>query len=95
MQNNKAKKCNEGPAVWRAIRGCDGVPVKSRIEAGHFGRATRVRTCATCAAVIARGEGLFGEARQAYLLDLQSAAGVENYRTAHVIMVNGLPRVAR
>ena len=95
-RSKTAKRCNVFPTVWAAIYGCKGEMTHSwRYTIGHFGRRVPEYACPTCQAASAKTDGAKGFVNRAeyarLLREAQDAAGVEDYRTAHAVRINGVP----
>lgn len=87
-----AKKCNVFPTVWAAIVGCKGERVTTwRYTVGNFGHRVAEYACPTCKGLKDHFDSLTPADRQDALAFAQKAAGVEDYRTARVALVNGVP----
>ncbi len=87
-----AHKCNVFPAVWAAIYGCKGEKSTTwRYTVGSFGRRVPEYACETCRAAKDKTDAAIGVEYQRLLREAQDAAGVADYRTARVRLVNGVP----
>jgi len=95
-KSKSTKRCNVFPTVWAAIYGCKGEQTHTwRYTTGNFGRREAEYACPTCLAAKLATESLVGKARQDALQAAQEAAGVEDYRTARVKLVAGVPTLVR
>ena len=93
-QGGKAHKCTAFPTVWAAIYGCKGERSNIwRYTVGHFGKRVAEYACPTCAAQRTHSDSLRGAERQEEMRAAQDAAGVEDYRTADVRIINGVPTI--
>jgi hypothetical protein len=90
--SKKTRKCNAMPRVWQAIAGCTGTGNRWRYDTYYNTSRNTVTTfCPACEGFQAYADSLNGADHQAFLREVQAAAGVENYRYQKTAIVNGRP----
>lgn len=90
------KKCNAFPMVWAAIYGCTGEQTGTwRYSVGSFGRREVDYACPVCKAAKDLLDAASHSEYQRLLTEAQAKAGVQDYRTARVKLVNGVPTIVR
>lgn len=84
-------RCNIFSAVWAAIYGCSGEGAYQGQQSTHFARRENAYACPTCMGVETTHAKMSRPDRQADMLRREAAAGVVDYRTTNVKIVNGRP----
>lgn len=89
------RRCNVMSRPWQAMAGCLGTGKAWKYGIVYMGRQEVTSACEPCRAMSDRIDSLRGDARQAYMTQVQADAGVADYRTVRVRMVAGRPTIVR
>ena len=94
--SKKMMKCNGLARVWAAMAGCTGQGNRWHYEAHSVGRGRSVAVyCPACEGFRTYSDSLKPAEHQKFLLEMQAAAGVANYRYQRTRVVDGRPVLIR